>query len=72
MDYNAEIKVDKKNIDSNEEAIRQMQNDIYKVAQIYFECVGEHEGYLSGNGHHMAQELCQKAKEIWLSRQNAH
>ena len=63
--------VDKRTIDSNEEAIRQLQNDIYKVAQIYFECVGEHEGYLIGNGHHMAQELCEKAKEIWISRQNA-
>ena len=69
MDYEIKIKVRKCTITNNQEAIRQMQNDLYKIAQVYFECIGEHEGFLTGNGHHMAQELCQKTEEIWVSRQ---
>lgn len=40
-------------------------NEIYKVSCLFYETIGEHGELLSGNGHHMAQELAAKAEDIW-------
>jgi len=61
-----------KEMDSKE-ALNLLENSIYKVAAIFFESIGEHgkltDGkQLIGNGHHMAQIISTKAKELWLER----
>jgi hypothetical protein len=64
-----EIKINVDSITSNEEAIRQLQQAVYKASQPFYELVGEHSGLISGNGHHRAQELSEIAKEIWVKHQ---
>lgn len=50
----------------NESYIKQdISNKIYQVGSYFFEKIGEQKGYLRGNGHHMAQELCVEALDIW-------
>lgn len=55
-----------KEVDTNPEYARQcLANDIYSVACLFYETIGEGHNILRGNGHHMAQDLAKAAEEIW-------
>ncbi len=51
---------------TNEEIVTEIGNRIYK-AGIFFEAL-ENAGIIWGNGHHLAQELSEKAIEIYRNR----
>lgn len=58
---------------TSDEARTQLLNSVYKASVQFYESIGEHgkltdNKKLVGNGHHMAQELAQKAGEIWDKR----
>lgn len=73
MNENGEIKITiKKQCFTDEEFAKgEMQNAIYQIAAIYFEQIGEHSGFLYGNGHHAAQAIAKHAKEDWERRSKA-
>lgn len=48
-----------------EEEMRQLSNRVYVVACEFYEVRGERGGLLIGNGHHMAQELADRAVKIY-------
>jgi len=55
------------------QAERNLGNAIYEVAVYFYENVGEagkltDNKRLSGNGHHMAQNIAEKARELWGER----
>jgi len=50
-----------------EELKTDLETEIYKASVRLFE-IGEHSGVLRGNGHHMAQELVEMARQLLLSR----
>ena len=58
---------------TSEEAEQQLANAIYKVAVYFYEGVGEagmltDNKRLHGNGHHMAQDISENAKNLWKLR----
>jgi len=74
--YKVEIFIPK-NIKNEENLKIILVNEIYKIACIFYETIGEQgEGgqntkFLYGNGHHMAQDLAKKAEEIWDNHSNS-
>lgn len=52
--------------DINELAVR-VSADVYAAAVKHFE-EAEHAGLIIGNGHHMAQDIAEKAKDLLLER----
>ena len=72
MKYNKiEIKIP--NEMDSERARKELGKAIYSVAVIFYETIGEHgkltDGKeLRGNGHHMAQNIQEKAQKLWDER----
>lgn len=66
--YKIEIEIPRE-MDSDEAKTR-LINAIYKTSVIFYEVIGEF-GKLTdgkklyGNGHHMAQEMAEKAGKLW-------
>lgn len=52
---------------SVEELARKVNSDVYAAAVKHFEAA-EHAGLIIGNGHHMAQDIAEKAKNLPLER----
>ena len=57
----------------SERARNELGVAIYSVAVIFYETIGEHgkltDGKrLRGNGHHMAQDIQEKAQKLWDER----
>ena len=63
-----EINIKEQSFKDEEFALNELQNHIYRISAVYFEQIGEHQGFLIGNGHHAAQNVSKFAKEEWEKR----
>ena len=52
---------------SIEELAQTVSNDVYAAVAEHFEAA-EHAGLIVGSGHHMAQDIAERAKNLLLAR----